>query len=621
MDEIKEDKLYSNWFIYNNTEDGNTKDLWHTISNQIYTPSEMYDKYSFANIIQSMHNNGILWTDADKFMNQHRFRRPIDELDFWTFEYDITNEVWRPYHLNVTRHFPDVYILTDPAQEIPSTNRIFKSFFFYSDTMNVLDQNEDIIRATSSWDIDMQEYEYDKGAIYRDIFMEKFYWMGIKSIYKGITETNSRWEVLEYVIDNPSYERFNQLFLNTMDPYFKMGLATFLKSSNYEFPFDDAVDKMNEAINQQFVGYKRITNFETYLNKTWIPSYFDYVTKIMDDWDPGDRLLHRPRSSFDVLRLLPLLLDVENNISIAVGTVSKTLSWILEKLKEESYNLNIENIETIQSKTEEMLNNIITVYKFTKDLDLDIYSIEDLNYIISKLQYHMKLTDELEQLFSNSRQDIQNNNVYENKKNNLLEITNTNLDTLYNYIINIGGMVQNFDMETFMKSINDLTSYFEYNKVNPSDTSLIGYINKFNTPWSINIKELRNKLFQSTSIMYGKFEPTKAYTNDEVIEFVSLVKNVQNDLISFIDAISKFWNDMGYSKDEIIIDKFDNVTELLDKLISNLSTYMNSREELLSNTNLILNILSDILKYNISDKEKDIYNNLYDNINNIILSL
>ena len=149
--------------------------------------------------------------------------------------------------------------------------------------MNVRDESRDIDHASPSWDEDMAEYHFDQEAVYRDIFMEKFYWMGIRSIYKGILTTENRWEAIEYVIDNDSYQRFNDLFLNTMDPYFKLGLATYLKSSNFEFPFDDAISKMQEAIDSNWLGYKKVANFEMYLNKNWIPSYFDYIVKIMDN--------------------------------------------------------------------------------------------------------------------------------------------------------------------------------------------------------------------------------------------------------------------------------------------------------------------------------------------------
>ena len=620
MTDLRKDGIYSEWFNDIGTTDRETN-LWLLISPQIYIPRKLYDMYSVGTIIKAIPNNGILWTDINLLMNKSRFRRPIDELDFWTFEYDIDNQVWRPYNLDITRHFPDVYLLNDPNSETPQLNKIFKAFFFYSDTMNVLNPSDDISRATASWDKDMQEYEFDKGAVYRDIFMEKFYWMGVKAIYKGILSTNLRWEAIEYVIDNESYDRFNKLFLETMDPYFKMGLATYLKSSNYEFPFDDAVDKMNEAIDQNWLGYKRITNFETYLNKTWIPSYFDYITKIMDEWEPGDRLLKRPRASFDILRLLPLLIDLQDNISNSVESVAIDLRWIITRLGIELYGLNLDNINNIKVKSEEMLSNIQDVYNFTKNLDLDIYGIADINHIIDRLHYHMKLTDELEELFSKSRDDVKNNNVYNFKNIHMIQIKEDFINNLYNMIIGISSTVQDFDMERFMSSINNLYTYLDHRKENPDDHSLIGYINQFNDPWSMKVKELRNNLFKSSSAMYGNYNPNKAYTDEEVINFTNTVKVVKNDLTLFIEEISKYWTTMGYDKDIELIDKFEDSSELLDKLIENLDIYLHSRNRLISYKNNIIGSIELIMKYNISNIEKKYINDINSNLDDIVLSL
>ena len=242
-------------------------DFWYMVSPLIYIPRELADKYYVINIITGITNKN-LWSDIKSYIGEIRFRRPIEENDFWTFEYYQEDDVWRPYPLKITRHFPDVYLPVDESEKVPSLNRIFKTFFFYSDTMNVLDESGDIVRATPSWDKDINEYHIDQNANYRDIFMEKFYWMAVRSIYKGILKTKNRWEVIEYIIDNPSYERFNNLFLNTIDPYFKLGVVTYLRSTNYGFPFDDAIDKMKESIDSKFIGYDRITNFELYLNNS-----------------------------------------------------------------------------------------------------------------------------------------------------------------------------------------------------------------------------------------------------------------------------------------------------------------------------------------------------------------
>ena len=40
-------------------------------------------------------------------------------------------------------NFPDVYLPIDTSEKVPSSNRVFKAFFFYSDTMNVLDESRD----------------------------------------------------------------------------------------------------------------------------------------------------------------------------------------------------------------------------------------------------------------------------------------------------------------------------------------------------------------------------------------------------------------------------------------------------------------------------------------------
>ena len=627
MAELKEDGLYNEWFeddsdetLIEEDEDNQKKNFWLMISPQIYIPRELYDKFSVVYTLGSISNNGILWKDIEGLIGQHRFRRPIDETDFWTFEYDIDNRVWRPYPLSINRHFPDVYIANDPANEVPKLNKIYKTFFFYSDTMNVLNDRDDIVNATPNWDKDMEEYEYDRSAIYRDIFMEKFYWMGVRAIYKGLVVTNNRWEIIEYVINNNSYERFNELFLQTMDPYFKMGLATYLKSSNYEFPFDDAIDKMNEAINQNWLGYKRITNFELYLNKTWIPSYFDYIVKIMDEWKPGDRLLRRPRSSFDIIRLHPFLVNIQNNISIAVGTVTTTLEWIIHKLEAELYNLNIQNIFDIRDKSVEMFDNIKSVYKYTLELDMDIYGIEDINHIIDCLHHHMKLTDDIERLFEMSREDVATNNVYIYKQE-ILDQVSDSIKLLNDYILITAGMVQNFDMEEFMRSVNDLYTYFEHDKDNPDDRSLIGYINKFNDPWSVKVKELRNILFQSTSIMYGKFEPAKCYTNEEIIEFTNSVKTVKTDLQNFNDAVTEFWTNKGYEKDQNVIDKLDYVATLLGNLRINLEDYMHARRNLIDEINKIMSLLQNMFTYNISNTEKEYYKIIDKSLDAVILDL
>lgn len=616
IDTIREDGLNSDWF---NSEDGSGKDFWLLISPLIHIPRELSDKYSTIDIIESI-DRKILWKDINDLSGRIRFQRPIDEKDFWTFKYDIDNKVWRPYPLSISRHFPDVYTMKDPKEEIPSLNQVFKTFFFYSDTMNVLNESSDIIRATPSWDDDIQEYEFDRGGIYRDIFMEKFYWMGVRSIYKGLMKTKCRWEAIEYVIDNDSYQRFNELFLKTLDPYFKLGLASYLKSDNFEFPFDDAISKMQEAINSKFIDYKKITNFEIYLNKSWIPSYFDHIVKIMDNWDYSNRLIRRPRSTFDITRLLPILIKVQTQISHAVESLNNDIDWILEKLSTEEYNLDVESIGNMKVLSTKMNDNIDTTLSFTKELDLQIYSIDDINHITVMIDNHVSLINEIKNIISDILNDTENHSVYKEKIDLLTQLS-TCTDIIPDHISKISSMIQSFDINGFMKSINDLRSYFEHDKHNEDDNSLIGHINKFDDPWSQSVKDARNKLFISTSILFGLYEPQKTYDNNEVIQFTTHITNVKNDILELNKSILRFWDIVGYEYDQEVIDKLTHVDEFIDTLILNINDYINARNELLKDFDFIKSILNSLDNYQISVKEKEFSNVIVDGINNILRSL
>lgn len=580
MNDIKVEGIDSEWLKEKAPEEETEdNDFWFMISPLIYIPRELADKYYIIDIIAGM-SDKTLWPNNDQYLNQTRFQRPIDESDFWTFEYYPDDQVWRPYNLSISRKFPDVYLPTDTNEEVPSLNRVFKAFFFYSDTINVLDESNKIVRATASWDNDVEEYHFDQAGVYRDIFMEKFYWMGVRSIYKGLLTTHNRWEAIEYIIDNDSYDRFNELFMKTMDPYFKLGLATYLKSSNYGFPFDDAIDKLEESINTNWLGYKKITNFEVYLNNTWIPSYFDYITKIMDDWDYANRLIRRPRSTFDIKRLLPILNEIQTTMYEAITELKEIIDWLLEQLEEENYNLNIENFRELQQLVDKLYDNICEIIEFTDTLDLHIYSIDDINHIVNMLNKHKSIIDDITHLFENILTDTKSNDIY-NDKREILKYIDARVNNLPDCVSKIVAMVHDFDMDSFMKAINDLRSYFDYAKTNPDDNSLIGHINKFDDPWSKDVKEKRNKLFQSTAILYGNYEPDKIYVNEEVTEFISMISNVKNDIHNLRESMMRFWDTFKYDKDQVAIDKLDYTEEFISELIVSITEYINKREELL----------------------------------------
>lgn len=600
---------------------GDNDNFYDIVSPCIYIPRELADKYYIFKIIYSLtQDEKIVWENVDEFMGQVRFQRPIDESDFWTFEYDIDARVWRPYPLEMTHHFPDVYIPKDSAVSGEPQNRLFKTFFFYTDMMNVNNLSREIDNPTPDWSDDSTKYYFEQGGTYRDIFMEKFYWMGIRAIYTGLLTTNTRWEALEHVIDNPSYDRFNELFMKTMDPYFKLGLATYLKSSNYNFPFDDAVEKMKEIVDTQFLGYKRVTNFEAYLNRSWIPSYFDYMTKIMDDWDYSHRLLRRPRNTFDVARLLPILTKTQEEVFKTVRDIHQDIEWILNQLKKETYNLDCDSIKSLNDIASLMDDNMTHLLDFTQELDLEIFSIDDINHIIDCLRKHFKMTSQLNEMFEKVLENAKENLRYPQKQTIQNEITYV-LNVIPDHINAICSLSSTFNIDAFMLATNDLRSYLEYDKHNPDDNSLMGQINRFNDAWSKKVKEQRNKFFSSTTVLYGCFDPDKSYSREDIDRFVNQVKTVEQDLGDLSYVIREYWISFGHKEDQTILDKFDYAKTYLDTLRDNLYRYLDLRDKFMARVEMIYGYLDDLMKISNSDTEKTFFNGIHENMERVIASL
>jgi len=260
---------------------------------------KLTDRFAVKDIIADIPRR-FIWYQQDEFKGQQRFLRPVDESSFWIFEYDPKQQTWFPTDRKVTRHFPDVYLLT--SEEAIPGDRIFKSFFFYSDTMNVLQLSKDHTLPKPQYDEELMTYQ-EARAEFKDIFLEKFYWLAIQAVYNGILLTKNRWEVLEYILGNNSFRRYNELFLNTLDPYFKYGLATQLRGHNSEFPFDEAIEKLNEQMLLQRNGYNKVNSLEYYLKHQWVPSYFDYLDQFLSDYNFQHRLWSRPPITFDLRQL------------------------------------------------------------------------------------------------------------------------------------------------------------------------------------------------------------------------------------------------------------------------------------------------------------------------------
>lgn len=587
-------------------------DFWIMVSPLVYIPRQFLDNFDVIPILRQI-DNKCVW--EDKETNTIRFKHPIDTSNFWTFEYDHDLNVWRPYILDVERHYPDTYLFSDGDKDI--SNRVFKAFFFYSDTMNVRNKESSIYRPTPDWDDDMEVYEYEYGSSYRDIFMEKFYWMGIKSVYSGVLNTDYKFELLEYVIDNNSYKRFNDLFLNTMDPYFKMGLATYLRSDDYEFPFDYDIDKLNESIAQKFIGYEKVTNFERYLNNSWIPSYFDYITKILDDWDYSPYLVRRPRSSFDTTRLLPYLVDIQTNISTTTENLINDLDWILAQLNIEDYRLNVDQIKTLKDLVDKIGTNIQAVLEYTSNLDMDIYSIDDVNKIVSMLEFHGNLVNGIHTSFDSVYIDAKNKQKYDHKLDTASIIHSYITNEIHEAIEILKGINNIFDINDFMKITNDYDWYQETRDL-LKDRSLIGLIDRFKTMWTNEIKDIRNRLVKATTDFSSKFKPDKCYSIPEINDLKKSADNIENDMVFLRQEIAKWWDNNNFPVDDAIVDAFEDSYKMIHEYVSILDKRIDALNTLIDRCDNLRILIVNLESIGLSDTEEEYLTIIDDSISDLI---
>lgn len=598
---------------------GANKDFWTIASPIVYIPRQLADRYVGSEYIRNMPSyTRYVWETPGEYLGQHRYRRPIDVLDFMIFQYDTVKNTWRPVNMKIEHHFPDVYILSNLDGSIPNVDQVYKAFIFYSDTMNVRDVSAPISRPTPAYDHDMEEYMYDRGAVYRDIFMEKFYWMSIKTIYNGLLYTTCRWEAIEYVIDNPSYERFNKLFLQTLDPYFKMGLATYLKHNDFQFPFDYAIDKMKEGMNDLFLGYQRVTNFEMYLDKDWLPSYFDYITKILDNWNWEDYIIYRPRDTMDMARIVPILKEFQLNMADAVKHLIEKLDWIIMMLEKQNYHLDIDQIKKLREMASNLDINMNSALKLIDELDLQVDTIDDINEIISTISQHQVMIDEMKVLFEKVYLDATIHNHHEQKRNELDNCTGLLKDTIPEDIRIIELTLYNFNIEQFLLGANDLRSYLRYDKENPDDISMLGLINDFENPWGVKVKEIRNIVYEDTIKLIQSFDPSKSYTSSELREFVRMVDKVINEVYDLRNAVEEFCNTKDYPIPQEIIDRMDFTVDSLKTLYGMLKEYIEARDRLLAHIDAVKNHLYSLDDSMITDTEYRYKYDLIGYLNQII---
>lgn len=617
IETLKEKQDESEWLL---SKENSNQNFFHKFSAIIYIPRLLVDKYYISQLIGQIRNRFIQWEDIEELKKQIRFRRPIESTDFWTFEYDFDNKVWKPYPLNVKHQFPDVYIPTESNSDKSIANRIFKTFFFYSDTINEIDKSTEIKESSPSWDDDINQYEIEKRGNYQNIFMEKFYWMGVKSIYKKILNTKYRWEAIEYVIDNESYDRFNQLFTKSIDPFFKMGLAAYLKSSNNEFPFDYSIDKMNEIINTKFMNYKQIVAYENYLYKTWIPQYFDSTFTIDDVGKILEKnILHRLDYSFDIERLIPTIKNLNLDIKSNIGNLEIDVEWIIENLNKENYNLLVNLYTNLKSDLSIIQSNSDKLLKQINNLDLAIYAHDEINKLINNINSHESLVSNIQELLTNIHSDCLLKDLCEQKINIQFRMHTQLENKVSSKLDNITNIINDFNIDRFMRVMNELSVYKVYNKeTGDNDISLIGYLNKFENSWAHDVKNARNELFISTTNLYSKFNPDKSYSTEEIDDFVNTIAKVKSDLSELNKEINSYWEYFDQKEDIELLTKLDNASDIINQLEYKVNKYIEARNSLIGSFKELSDIKNEFFDLYMSEVESNYSLNIDNNIEAIL---
>lgn len=508
----------------------------------------MMDRFDIAYSVNAIRDK-VLWYEDGEFVGEQRFLRPVDESNFIIFEY--ADGRWLPTDIKVIRHFPDVYTLAYPDGSIPAPKTILKAFFFYSDTMNVREISKTPDEIIPEYDEMLSKYNNYR-ADYKNIFMEKFYWMAIQSLYKGLLVTGSKWEVIEYICDNMSYRRFNELFMTTMDPYFKLGLATYLKGSNTEFPFDDAIDKLNEAMTSKmelpqedadgntatvpWAEFSKTETYERYLAHQWVPSYFDIVEKIMDDYDFSNRLMLRPPLTFDVRKLVNTLDEAETHVKSVsneapdndpLGELRKTITYIDEP--EDHYNLDVESIARFEKSFGGILAGLKKMKEYVQQIDPEIYNIDTLNKFCQWVDGYAGAVTAMSEAKIAVRDDV----VAHDKVAEKIDLVNIIGDMILAKTSKSGDAasvlledISNLVISHAELDPSELRKFVSNNNRDTNDGSLMSAMYVNGLPWSTEIMDLRTDIIATVDQISNLFADGKVWDDSVIVSYDGLVKSL-----------------------------------------------------------------------------------------------
>lgn len=567
------------------------------IENKLYYYPNLF---SVGDIVKSIKDKRI-WDTPLYPEDVTRYYRPISSDDFWIFEYDKDKLVWRPVSKNIKHYYPDAYMIEPKADEASSTNSVYKAFFFYSDTLNTRDIIDEKIDNNPKYDDQFLEYAH-KHAYLFDMMIQKFYWIGLEFVYPGLLQTKSKWELFEYIKDNPGYQRYTKLFTETIEPHYKLGLATYLKSGDDQFPFDAAINKMREAIKLKWNDYDRIHNYQLYLDYQWEESYYDYIIRILDDVDVEWRNLYRQDLMFDLENMMSTIKNIYTELKPNNDEYISNLNEVLEELQFNGYSIDIGSIHSLIK----LIENFDYYFKYIIDyidiFDKPIVSMKEMNWINDQLKLYSSKVDEISDLSNKIQANVIESDVTFQNFKYMFDIQDIYEKELIEYVDRVITSRNHIDIDDYLSSGFNIVNEF----------------NLFKYPWSIELRNKRTEVLENLWNLMNYKNKNDIHGIPETTQALDYIEAITVSISEFKNDIRIYWNDRKYNEDKTLLDLFQLEIESHDRLTKAIPNYYQEKEIL---SNCISEIKIIMNKFDTSlfvEDEMEYYQNIQKYLNEIL---
>jgi hypothetical protein len=499
----------------------------------------LINKFDLGDTVRKVQKK-ILWQYPTLEKDEIRYYRPISETDFWIFQYDPIVHTWRPVSKEVVHHYPDAYMLQPIGGGLEDPAAVFKAFFFYSDTINTKDIIDEAIDNIPQYDAEFEAHSHKQGYVF-DIFIRKFYWLALDFVYPKLMLTGSKWELLEYVIDNLGYRRYNKLFFNTLEPHYKLGLATYLKSSNAQFVFDDAISKMREAIQLKWHEYDKVNAYQQYLDTHWAPSYFDYIIRILDEIDIEYRNLYRHDLMFSVRNVRRQIQRSYDTVHNTVNDYNQELDEIVAHLQANAYAIDLDLVDNLKIMLVNLDTWLLSILTYIDRYDMPIVSLKEINWVLDEIKSFSSKVDAIAEATAYVQQDIIGADVVVFKVSQLFALEKLTQEELEPAMGELEFRRNSVKLTEFVQSALDVVTNFD----------------NFEYHWSYALQDIRMTYLKSVWDLMNFKNLEDVYGMDGVRTVLDMMEIIETNRETFLSEIKHFWDFEGKEHDAILLDLFE----------------------------------------------------------------